>query len=85
MGNVPTWVQLEMLRLYLLESDGGVPIQHLHTVRQHLRDPHVSEYELVECAKMLLLNDSYGEEDLDEDIDADWLSRISLDVTRRES
>jgi hypothetical protein len=85
MGNVPTPAQLNVLRRYLLESDGRVPFQHLHTMRQRLRDPSISGYELVECAKMLLLNDSDGEEGKDEDINPDWLSRINLDLMRGDS
>jgi hypothetical protein len=84
MGNAPTPAQLNMLREYLLESDDMVPFQHLHTVRQSLRNPSISGYELVECAKMLLLNDTGGKEGTYEDINAEWLKRINLDLMRRD-
>lgn len=85
MGNSPTSAQLNMLRRYLLESDDTVPVQHLHTVRQRLRDPCISGYELLECAKILLLNDSCADEVKYEDINAEWLSRINLDLMRTDS
>jgi hypothetical protein len=62
-----------------------VPVQHLHTVRQRLRNPSISGYELVECAKMLLLHDTDGKEDKDADVNAEWLKRINLDLMRRDS
>lgn len=85
MGNAPTPAQLNMLRRYLLESDDMVPFQHLRPVRQRLCNLSISGYELVECAKMLLLNDTDDEEGEDEDIDAEWLKRINIDLRRRDS
>jgi hypothetical protein len=74
-----------MLRRYLLESEGNVPFQHLHTVRHRLRDPSISGYELVECAKMLLLSHANGVDIEDEYIGADWMSRINIDLKLRDS
>jgi hypothetical protein len=85
MGSVLTPDQLEMLRRYLLELSGTAPFQHLHAVRQRLRDQFISEYELVECAKMLLLNHAYGHEAANNAIPADWLTRINLDLQLRDS
>lgn len=85
MANALTLDEFERLRRYLLESGSEVALQHREDIRRRLRYQFISEYELVECAKMLLLNDSCGEESNDEGITADWLSRISLDLMQRDS
>jgi hypothetical protein len=83
MANVPTPAQLDTLRRYLLESGGGVTLQHLQVLRQLLRDPLISEYELMECAKVLLLDNDNDWEGEDFNTKK-WLNSISFDLRQME-
>ena len=57
----------------------GVTCQHLEVILQQLQDEYISEYELVECAKVLLLN--HNVTDRDEDLTANWMNFADLKVT----
>lgn len=57
----------------------GVTCQRLEVILQQLQDEYISEYELVECAKVLLLN--HNETDGEEDLTANWMNFAELKVT----
>ncbi len=80
MANALTLTQLDTLRRYLLDPDEVMAIQHVQAIRHRLRSEDISEYEIVECAKMLLLNrtSGHGFEDLNEH----WLNDISFDLNQ---
>jgi hypothetical protein len=54
--------------------------QHLEVGLQYLQDQRMSEYDLVECVTMLVLNHGYDWDGGHEDASVKWLSNISFDL-----